>query len=183
MPWKESRASEERLKFIAEVLSDDSTMTDLCRRFGISRRLDTSGRNDMRSAELQRWSTSADVLIAIRVLCQNQHGSALSKSGSNIRCGVQERFVPGYSELRRRNFGRLQARCTAPLQQPDWSGSHGNVGPCLMSSRSLQQRDRIRFGAWISRGALNAVMESAVTHSRSPMRSACSCSTARQSRI
>lgn len=38
MPWKESRASDERLKFIAEVLSGDSTMTDLCRHFGISRK-------------------------------------------------------------------------------------------------------------------------------------------------
>ncbi len=29
MPWKESRQSDERLQFIAEVLSGDSTITDL----------------------------------------------------------------------------------------------------------------------------------------------------------
>ncbi len=38
MPWKESRASDERLKFIAEALSGDSSMTDLCRHFGVSRK-------------------------------------------------------------------------------------------------------------------------------------------------
>jgi putative transposase len=38
MPWKESRASDERLKFIAEILSGDFTMTDLCRRFDVSRK-------------------------------------------------------------------------------------------------------------------------------------------------
>ena len=38
MPWKESQSSDERLKFIAQVLSGDSTMTDLCRRFGVSRK-------------------------------------------------------------------------------------------------------------------------------------------------
>jgi len=38
MPWKESRASDERLKFVAGLLSGDSTMTDLCRHFGISRK-------------------------------------------------------------------------------------------------------------------------------------------------
>jgi hypothetical protein len=38
MPWKERRTSDERLKFIAQVLSGDSTMTDLCLRFGVSRK-------------------------------------------------------------------------------------------------------------------------------------------------
>ncbi len=38
MPWKESQSSDERLKFIAQVLSGESTMTDLCQRFGVSRK-------------------------------------------------------------------------------------------------------------------------------------------------
>ncbi len=38
MPWNESRVSEERLKFIAEVLRAEETMTNLCRSFGISRK-------------------------------------------------------------------------------------------------------------------------------------------------
>lgn len=38
MPWNESRVSEERLKFIAEVLRGEETMTNLCRFFGISRK-------------------------------------------------------------------------------------------------------------------------------------------------
>lgn len=42
MPWKESRASDERLKFIAEVLSGNASMADLCRRFDISQ---TTGYN------------------------------------------------------------------------------------------------------------------------------------------
>jgi putative transposase len=38
MPWKKSRASDEHLKFIAEVLSGDSTMTGHCRHFCVSRK-------------------------------------------------------------------------------------------------------------------------------------------------
>ncbi len=38
MPWKESQTSDERLKFIAQLLSGYSTITDLCRRFGVSRK-------------------------------------------------------------------------------------------------------------------------------------------------
>ncbi len=38
MPWKESRTSDERVKFIAQLLSGDTTMTDLCHRFGVSRK-------------------------------------------------------------------------------------------------------------------------------------------------
>lgn len=38
MPWTESRASDGRLKFIAEVISGNASMADLCRRFGISRK-------------------------------------------------------------------------------------------------------------------------------------------------
>ncbi len=37
-PGKESRVSDEPIKFIAEVLSGTASMADLCRRFGISRK-------------------------------------------------------------------------------------------------------------------------------------------------
>ncbi len=38
MPWKEFRTSDERLKFIAQLLSSDTTIADLCRQFGVSRK-------------------------------------------------------------------------------------------------------------------------------------------------
>jgi len=38
MLWNETRVADERLKFIAEVLSGEERMADLCRRFGISRK-------------------------------------------------------------------------------------------------------------------------------------------------
>jgi hypothetical protein len=38
MPWKESRVVDERLKFIAEVLKGEESITVLCLRFGISRK-------------------------------------------------------------------------------------------------------------------------------------------------
>ena len=38
MPWEETGVVDERLKFIAEVLSGEETMADLCCRFGISRK-------------------------------------------------------------------------------------------------------------------------------------------------
>lgn len=37
MPWKETSAMDERMKFIAEYLREESTITDLCRGYGISR--------------------------------------------------------------------------------------------------------------------------------------------------
>ena len=37
MPWKESSAVEERLKFIARLIEGEA-MTDLCLEFGISRK-------------------------------------------------------------------------------------------------------------------------------------------------
>jgi transposase InsO family protein len=37
MPWKETCAMDERLKFVAEHLQDFMTLSDLCRKYGISR--------------------------------------------------------------------------------------------------------------------------------------------------
>ncbi|MRG98661.1 integrase core domain-containing protein [Polyangium spumosum] len=38
MPWRESRVVEERMRFIVAVDEDDEPFTELCRRFGISRK-------------------------------------------------------------------------------------------------------------------------------------------------
>jgi transposase InsO family protein len=38
MPWKESRVVDERVKFIADVLKGDHTITELCQRYQISRK-------------------------------------------------------------------------------------------------------------------------------------------------
>jgi transposase-like protein len=38
MPWNESQISNERLRFIAEVLRNEESITDLCLLFGISRK-------------------------------------------------------------------------------------------------------------------------------------------------
>ncbi len=77
MPWKESRASDERLKFIAEVLSGNASLADLCRRFDISRKTGYKWKNDMKSVECRRWAT-LDVLVAIQMQCLDRYGSALS---------------------------------------------------------------------------------------------------------
>lgn len=37
MPWKETSAVDERVKFIADYLKEESTIADLCRAYGISR--------------------------------------------------------------------------------------------------------------------------------------------------
>jgi hypothetical protein len=39
MPWKESSVMEERLRFVGRLLEGEA-MTDLCREFGISRKID-----------------------------------------------------------------------------------------------------------------------------------------------
>ena len=39
MPWKESDAMDERLQFVTDALSDRFTMTELCERYGVSRRI------------------------------------------------------------------------------------------------------------------------------------------------
>jgi transposase-like protein len=38
MPWKESRIVNERLKFVADVLKGERSMTELCRTYGIARK-------------------------------------------------------------------------------------------------------------------------------------------------
>ena len=38
MVWRETGIMDERLRFIASLLEDDETMTDLCVSFGISRK-------------------------------------------------------------------------------------------------------------------------------------------------
>jgi transposase InsO family protein len=39
MPWKESVVMDERLRFVRDALSDRFTMSDLCERYGVSRRI------------------------------------------------------------------------------------------------------------------------------------------------
>src|SRR5438477_5699357 len=39
MPWKESGPMEERLQFVRDALSDRFTMSELCARYGVSRRV------------------------------------------------------------------------------------------------------------------------------------------------
>jgi len=38
MPWSETCAMEERLRFVADVLAGDESMTELCELYGISRK-------------------------------------------------------------------------------------------------------------------------------------------------
>ena len=38
MPWKETRVSDERMRFIAEYERQEMSMAVLCRRYGISRK-------------------------------------------------------------------------------------------------------------------------------------------------
>ena len=38
-PWKESDAMDQRLQFLTNALSDRFTMTELCERYGLSRRI------------------------------------------------------------------------------------------------------------------------------------------------
>ena len=39
MPWKETDPMDERLQFIHDALSDRFTMSELCARYGVSRRI------------------------------------------------------------------------------------------------------------------------------------------------
>lgn len=39
MPWKESDLMDERLHFVRDALSDRFTMSELCARYGVSRRV------------------------------------------------------------------------------------------------------------------------------------------------
>jgi transposase-like protein len=56
MPWKERVAMDERLRFVRDALSDRFTMSELCARYGVSRRIgykwlaryDTEGRPGLR---------------------------------------------------------------------------------------------------------------------------------------
>lgn len=39
MPWKESVIMDERLQFVRDALSDRFSMSELCARYGVSRRI------------------------------------------------------------------------------------------------------------------------------------------------
>jgi len=39
MPWTESDAMDQRLQFVTDALGDRFTMTELCERYGVSRRI------------------------------------------------------------------------------------------------------------------------------------------------
>src|SRR5688572_4693071 len=38
MPWRESRAVDERMRFIVAIAEDDEPFAEVCRRFGVSRK-------------------------------------------------------------------------------------------------------------------------------------------------
>lgn len=57
MPWKETRVADERLQFIAEVLSCEATIADLCAALEYRGKLAISGRNGTRSVEPQDCGT------------------------------------------------------------------------------------------------------------------------------
>jgi hypothetical protein len=43
VPWKESVAVDQRLQFVTHALNDRLTMTELCERYGVSRRICSRG--------------------------------------------------------------------------------------------------------------------------------------------
>jgi hypothetical protein len=43
MPWLETAPVEERIQFITDALSDRFTMSELCARYGVSRRIGYKG--------------------------------------------------------------------------------------------------------------------------------------------
>ena len=57
MPWKESSVMDERLRFVARLL-DGESMTEVCRDFGISRKLDTRSSTATRSTASKRSPTA-----------------------------------------------------------------------------------------------------------------------------
>ena len=75
MPWKESQPSDERLKFIAQLLSGDSTLTDLCRRFGVSRKIGYKWKKRYEVGGPAALIDLADDLISIPMPYPNPHGS------------------------------------------------------------------------------------------------------------
>ena len=58
MPWRESCAMDQRVRFIADHKSGSWTMTELCERYEISRKTGTSGWIGIERRVLRVWRSA-----------------------------------------------------------------------------------------------------------------------------
>ena len=143
MPWKESSVMDERLRFVARLL-DGESMTEVCRDFGISRKLDTRSSTATRSTASKRSPTARAGRSGSPINCRPSSRHASSPSSARSNTGVLGRSVSCWFAIaRRRTCPRQEhhprraasARARRPARSPS-PPRHGNAAV----ARSKPQR-------------------------------------------
>jgi putative transposase len=103
MPWVESNADEQRLRFIVAALAGDETMTALCARYAISRKTGYKW--------LARYEAEGNAGLNERSRAPHAHGRARPAEVVEAALALKERW---------RHWGPRKLRVKLVEQHPDW---------------------------------------------------------------
>jgi transposase InsO family protein len=127
MPWRESGVVDERVRFVADRLSGDVSMTELCERYGISRRVGYKW--------LARYDAEGPSGLSDRSKAPLSHGRATD-------AGLVEKLL----ELRRARptWGPRKLLAKLQAQHPDLPWPSHSTGHEILKRAGLVQRRRLR---------------------------------------
>ena len=93
MPWLETSPVEERIQFIDDALSDRFTMSELCARYGISRRVGYKwlARYEERKDDGDS-AIEAELLTTVRTASMVTSQNSSASFGDSIPSGERESF-------------------------------------------------------------------------------------------
>src|ERR1017187_5332323 len=157
MPWKTSSAMEEKLRFVFEYDRDEQTMTELCRRFEVSR--------ETGYVWLRRYRQhGAEGLAELNRAPErhpNQTAPAIEQAVLELR-QAHMRWGPRKLKriLERDQPGRRPARLARLCAAPDWwSSARSGGAPSRIPSRCNMRWSRTGCGAPTSRVGSGPAME------------------------
>jgi len=135
MPWRESCAMDERMRFIVDHMADDWTMTELCERYAISRKTGYKW--------LERYRLGGPAGLAARSHAPASHGRATPEHVAEAIIALR-RDRPTWGA--RKIIGKLSA-CQAGVAWPRPSTAGEILKRAgLVSGRKLRRRGPPRLG-------------------------------------
>jgi len=87
MVWKETCAVSERMDFVVAARKGEESFAAICRRFGVSRRIDTSGCRGSKRKGLSGCRIAPELPCIIRKRLRRTWWSVALKCGRRIRPG------------------------------------------------------------------------------------------------
>ncbi len=128
MPWQETCVVDEKIRFITDWLAGEESMTQLCGRYGISRKTGY--------ALVLRYETEGASGLAPRSRAPHQHGRAMPAA-------VREAILDLRDERRRWGPKKLRARLAALHPETDWPAP-STIGDLLRREGLVEPRRRRR---------------------------------------